>query len=430
MQFTSCKSLRHVERESLVLCSCNLCHVPSAVHGIDSVFSCAHSISFANSTEATSWKCFSEIGKLNNFRIWRGRNGGDIPDSKISSRRLTGCAVNRPNHSGWPTANFLFYILMINPPAVYIYVFNSHGAVMLMLIVWLTVALIQISPDVPFQGAHQKLLLREAAKAIQQANVLQKLLRRVMFALFPKSLLGIFLLAEAWAGRQLYRAMRWTLCVTPTHVWTGSLFRLDSPSPFTSEYSWPALTKDCCKPTPGRDWGSKRKTFWRLSVHIIVLFIMSPAFHQTYLQGVALISFQMTPCKGQKRRGDVYSWVRDIRCHSIQMWTLAQWTAAIAVSGYIVNMQPTSLYFSIAEKNKIHKCFDLYWIMKGNTEAHEEIALFSFTNRNRTNDKLLMLCVADTKLQMLPLGFAAAQRQTCIDTNWVQLIIKSKYMFQ
>lgn len=45
---------------------------------------------------------------------------------------------------------------MINPPAVYIYICNSHAASTLMLTVWLTVALIQISLDVPLRHEHQK----------------------------------------------------------------------------------------------------------------------------------------------------------------------------------------------------------------------------------------------------------------------------------
>lgn len=88
-------------------------------------------------------------------------------------------------------------------------------------------------------------MLRQSAEAIQQAHVLQNLLRGVTFS------------AEARAWRQLYRACGVNTWCDPGSIWTRCLFRLNSSSPFTEEYSWLALTKDCCKLTVDWDVGVK-----------------------------------------------------------------------------------------------------------------------------------------------------------------------------
>lgn len=67
----------------------------------------------------------------------------------------------------------------------------------------------------------------------------------------------VFLLAEARAWRQLYRACGVNTWCDPGSIWTRCLFRLNSSSPFTEEYSWLALTKDCCKLTVDWDVGVK-----------------------------------------------------------------------------------------------------------------------------------------------------------------------------
>lgn len=67
----------------------------------------------------------------------------------------------------------------------------------------------------------------------------------------------VFLLAEARAWRQLYRACGVNTWCDPGSIWTRCLFRLNSSSPFTEEYSWLALTMDCCKLTVDWDVGVK-----------------------------------------------------------------------------------------------------------------------------------------------------------------------------
>lgn len=75
----------------------------------------------------------------------------------------------------------------------------------------------------------------------------------------------------------------WTLGVTLAHFWTRCLFRLNSTSPFTLEYSWLTLTKELL--TGRLEAKKERLSVWTCTITLgnsLITFQNSPIVHTSY----------------------------------------------------------------------------------------------------------------------------------------------------